>query len=64
MVEGPMRVNEWQIHSLWPWSRIVLMDGTAQRGGEVCRRRAPDGNWQYRRLTPDEIEDLNGAKAW
>jgi hypothetical protein len=43
----------WQTHTLLPWKRVKLIDGSEQRGGLIMRRKA-NGVWQYRLPTLDE----------
>jgi hypothetical protein len=50
--------TDWEIYLPWPWTKIVYTDGTSERGPlEVMRRRAPDGRWQYRRMTKREVSN-------
>jgi hypothetical protein len=54
----PTHCLDWQIYVPWPWTRIVFIDGSYERGpSEIMRRRTPEGKWQYRRCTEAEIRD-------
>ncbi len=56
---------EWKPYLQLPWSRPLLVDGTrAKRGAYLMRRRAPDGSWQYRLMTPTELLEQSDLHAF
>jgi hypothetical protein len=45
---------QWEPCRTW-WRRITLLDGSTTRYPLLMRRLAPDGTWQYRRMTDENI---------
>lgn len=62
------RIHQWLFRSSSAWHESVsyfpvrLVDGTMGRG--TLMRRFVNGEWQYRRLTADEEEDITDRRAW
>jgi hypothetical protein len=62
-----MMDHEWHSYDapLWSWIKIKLPNGRAAKSLEsIMRRRAPDGSWQYREMTAQEIRDQRDNDAW
>lgn len=52
--------TEW--HETVSYFPVRLVDGGYGRG--TLMRRKVNGEWQYRRLTADEEEDITDRRAW
>jgi len=44
--------QNWHWHTLWPWQRVVAVNGSVLTG--VVKRRRVDGRWEYRSGTDEE----------
>ena len=56
--------NGWKVHQLYPWQRVTFRNGAACRDPVVMRRKAPEGHWEYRPMTSEEISEDNQDTAW
>ena len=66
---GPMKKSIWEQFETAPewepafrffFTRVTLMDGTDTRSPYLMKRQAPDGTWQYRRMTDEEFRKAVG----
>jgi hypothetical protein len=48
-----MKEIVWELHTLWPWKKVKLIDGSEQRGGLVLRCKK-NNIWYYCAPTPEE----------
>ncbi len=53
--------QEWEPYFRMSFSRVQLVDGTMSRALWLMRRQAPDGGWQYRRMTRQEFGQVIGG---
>lgn len=50
-----MKSAEWEPYIRFVFTRVTLVDESTTRSVYLMRRRAPDGGWQFRRMTDDEF---------
>lgn len=54
--------EEWQRHFKFTFERVPLVDGNSTRSFFLMKRKAPDGTWQYRKMTRAEFfQAISGA---
>jgi hypothetical protein len=46
---------EWKPYIRFVFTRIKLIDGATTRSIYLMKRQAPNGDWQYRRMTDEEF---------
>jgi hypothetical protein len=55
---------KWYDYQLRFWKMATSIDGSKVRGGHIMRRRAPNGNWQYRAPTEEESQLYEDTGRW
>ena len=55
--------SEWKLYLPYLWDPAVLGDGS-KTCDRVMRRKTANDTWQYRSLTPLELETVNEDDIW
>jgi hypothetical protein len=56
-------MDNWTLYHPPFWKSVTLIDGSKSRETKVMRRQVND-EWQYRSLTPDEMQAFLEADCW